>query len=562
MIHQRIFKIGGRIMKKFIFFIAAMSALLSCVKENPVSDTPVVDMPVVETPAEETFCVELKATAPSDGDDAVAAHANTKTTLVEGGKFVHWSKGDAIKVLFFPGRHGNEITGPSGKFASHFDEESSASANFRTENWNFGMDQSYVNARLYSKGIAVYPSSANASSTKASGSYANNVSDVSFTLPSEQKAIENNIESNLNFSYADVDLASFTNTINNPSHQTKLSFKNVCALIQLTMPAQMPKVTEIVLTSNDKVALTGHGSMNYTNKYNQEVNGTVTVTDGGNVVLKNADGFKAGATYFAVVWPGVHNSGLTIEFMAEDGTVATKTTPSVTLTASYVKPYTFNKDLEFEAQAMDYDYYYSDGSVGTDPKPSGKSVVGVVFYKGNPRDYDPSLPENCTHGLAISLVEKTGISWHSSNLSDDAFKNYGLNNTGSGLWGFTAKDLWKNSVGVNLSVFSSLTHSTFGTLPYLGEYVSSTGWYLPAGGEWDYIAKNLSDIDAKFEACGAQKIHSTTSATSSTEGYLSPLASSKFNIYIVFVRPTNVLAWGSQSRSWATYYRVRPIFAF
>ena len=72
-------------MKKSIVFFAALAALFSCAKENPV----------VETPAEETFSVELFASAPAED-------AETKTTLVEGGKFVHWSKGDAIKVWFFP----------------------------------------------------------------------------------------------------------------------------------------------------------------------------------------------------------------------------------------------------------------------------------------------------------------------------------------------------------------------------------------------------------------------------------------------------------------------------
>ena len=121
-------------MKKSIIFFAAIAAFFSCSKENPVN----------EIPTEESFSVELFATAPS-GD------ADTKTTLVDGDgtKFVHWSKDDAIKVLFFPGYHDNEINGPSGIFASHFDEESSASANFRIANWSFGMDQSLADDRLF-----------------------------------------------------------------------------------------------------------------------------------------------------------------------------------------------------------------------------------------------------------------------------------------------------------------------------------------------------------------------------------------------------------------------------
>ena len=532
-------------MKKSIIFFAAIAAFFSCSKENPVN----------EIPTEETFSVELFATAPS-GD------ADTKTTLVDGDgtKFVHWSKGDAIKVLFFPGRHSNVITGPSGIFASHFDEESSVSANFRIDNWSFGMDQSLADDRLYSKGIAVYPSSANASSTKASGSGTYNVSDVSFTLPSEQKAIENNIESNLNFSYADVDLASFTNTINNPSHQTKLQFKNVCALIQLTMPAQMPKVTEIVLTSNDKVALTGHGSMNYTNDYNQEVNGTVTITNGGNVVLKNADGFKAGAAYYAVVWPGTHNSGLTIEFMAEDGTVATKTTPDVTLTAAHVKPYTFNKGLDFIAPVQDFNYIYADGTTGNEVK---SNIVGVVIYRGNPKEKfnDPDLPDQYCNGLAIStknVVTTWGGSNKLSNLPSSTRVSRATSPASNG--GYTVKKIFTDAGFTNLPIY---THSSYSDL----SACSTSGWYLGTKNEWDYIYANQEDINALLDAAQLDLVDFGT-AVSQEKAIWLPLTYDKSWDYPIVVfrdQYNNVVKYNYGSYSvyhYTTLRTARPIFAF
>ena len=525
-------------MKKSIIFFAALAALFSCTKENPVS----------ETPAEETFSVELFASAP-------AGNAETKTTLVdgEGTKFVHWSKGDEIKVLFFPGRHDNAITGPSGVFSSHFDDESSASANFRIKEWSFGMDQSYVNGRLYSKGIAVYPSSANASSTKASGSGTYNVSDVSFTLPSEQKAIENNIESNLNFSYADVDLASFTNTINNPSHQTKLMFNNVCALIQLTMPAQMPKVTEIVLTSNDKVALTGHGSMNYMNNYNQEVNGTVAVTNGGNVVLKNADGFKAGATYYAVVWPGVHNSGLTIEFMAEDGTVATKTTPSVTLTASKVKPYTFNKGLNFIAPVQEFNYIYADGTTGNDVK---SNIVGVVIYRGNPKEKfnDPDLPKQYCNGLAIS-TKSVKTTWGGSSKLSNIPVSAKLSSVSSVYGGFTFKKIFVDA-GLNLPIYNNSSYDSLSS-------VSSSGWYLGTKNEWDYIYENRNEINALLAAAGCSSITFATGPKQDSAFWL-PIVNSSGYPWLVYENygKTGYTASISYAYHYVSVYTARPIFAF
>lgn len=476
-------------MKKSILFFAALAALFSCSKENPVDNY---------NPADDTYSVTLTASAPG---------ADTKTTLVDGVdnkgmpiKFVHWSKGDAIKVLFFPGRHGNVITGPSGEFVSHFVEDASASANFRIDKWSFGMDQSLADDRLYSKGIAVYPSSANASSTKASGSYTNNVSDVSFTLPSEQNAVENNIESNLNFSYADVDLASFTNTINNPSYQTKLTFNNTCALIQLTMPAELPKVTQIAITSNDKVALTGHGSMNYTTSYNQEVNGTVTVTDGKNVVLKCTEGFKAGATYYAVVWPGVHNSGLTIEFAAEDGTFATKTTSRVTLTASKVKSYTFNKGLDFESgEILPYpgDFVYDDGTWSRD-RLSGKTLVGLVCYCGDLSSDVELMKNNASYNsIVVGLKDQSYTIVFCNGTGSDFYKkelgnNMISGNPSSAICGYTLYYPWIknwNWQAVN-GEGSNYANWTF-IGPLLSDLDVPTGatqWYVPSVGEYKAIA--------------------------------------------------------------------------
>lgn len=522
-------------MKKFIIFFAALAAVLSCSKENPSNYNPV----------DGTYSVTLTASAPG---------ADTKTTLVDGvdpegkpKKFVHWSKGDAINVLFFPGRHDNAITGPSGEFVSHFVEDASASANFRIDKWSFGMDQSYVAGRLYSKGIAVYPSSANATSTKAIGSYANNVSDVSFTLPSEQNAIENNIESNLNFSYADVDLASFTNTINNPSHQTKLTFKNVCALIQLTMPAQMPKVTEIVLTSNDKVALTGHGSMNYTTGYNQEVNGTVTIADGANVVLKNADGFKAGAAYYAVVWPGVHNSGLTIEFKAEDGTVATKTTPSVTLKASMVKPYTFNKGLDFIAPVQDFNYIYADGTTGNELR---LDISGVIIYNGDPHVFDPNLPETCKNGLCLKIGEYEAA-WISStsNITSNDLASVGINNISGSTGGYTARQNW-----LNFSYNKGVTFPMYTVVNQLESPSGSSGWYIGTNVEWEYIWENYEKINDLLTGCNGSKL------LEYGKEYWTAVSLSKYSSYFVKYTDGNGIEYKADP---PTYNKaIRPILAF
>lgn len=529
-------------MKKSLIFFAALAALFSCAKENPV----------VETPAEETFSVELFASAPAED-------ADTKTTLVEGGKFVHWSKGDAIKVLFFPKHTINaDFSGSNGVFSSHFDEDASASAYFRCDSWLWGstVSQNGVSYSLNEKGIALYPATATAKSTKPSGTRVICDTEVSFVLPSTQTAVKDNIESNLNFSYATVELSKFQSTISNGA-QTDLKFNNACAMIELTMPSTLDKkVTSISIVSNNDIPLTGKGTatMSY---YKNEIDSNPfdsasdhifkpEISEGAGVILNNANGFEAGARYYVVVWPGKHDGGLTIEFAAEDGTKATKTTGGVELTASMVKPYTFNKGLVFESST--YDYVYSDGTWGNDPKPSGKTVVGVIFFNGNPRENDPALPEYCTHGLAISLAP-TSTKWQgSTKFPNTNFQNHGLNSTTGSVWGYSAMLKWKELYS---SDYLQIYNTDYGTLP-AGK---TSGWYHGTNCEWNMIAKSADEINEKLTAAGK-----TTLSLSYNNYYWTAVGSSATYMYCVKSFGSSGATYGTQSGLYA--YPARPIFAF
>lgn len=542
-------------MKKSLIFFAALAALFSCAKENPV----------VETPAEETFSVELFASAP-------AGDAETKTTLVDGVddegkpmKFVHWSKGDAIKVLFFPKHTINAgFSGSNGVFTSHFDEDASASAYFRCDSWSWGatVSQNGVSYSLNEKGIAVYPATATAKSTKPSGKSAICDTEVSFVLPSTQTAVKDNIESNLNFSYATVELSKFQSTISNGA-QTDLKFNNACAMIELTMPSTLDKkVTSISIVSNNDIPLTGKGTatMSY---YKNEIDSNPNVNDGADhifkpeisdgdgVTLKNSNGFEAGAKYYVVVWPGNHTKGLTIKFVAEDGTKATKTTPAVELTASKVKPYTFNKGLVFESAS--YDYYYSDATVGNDPNPAGKSVIGVIFYNGNPRNLDATLPSSCTHGLAIS-VKKAQLGWHTANLPNSNYVNYGLGNKSGNIWGYEAKQLWKYSVGMDLNLYN--IPSPIPSLPATGDYVSGTGWYHATNCELSLLAADYTRVKDLLSACSGDAL-----PTSSNSGFWTPLAYNTSKAYLAYYQSHSNSFYLSGTTLTYAYY-IYPIFAF
>ena len=523
-------------MKKSIIFFAAIAAFFSCSKENPVN----------EIPTEETFSVELFATAPS-GD------ADTKTTLVDGDgtKFVHWSKGDAIKVLFFPNAISvnASFSGPNGIFTSHFDEETSSTAFFRCNSWSWGskVGELGISKSLTESGIAVYPATATAKSTKPSGTRVICDTEVSFVLPSTQTAVKDNIESNLNFSYATVELSKFQSTISNGA-QTDLKFNNACAMIELTMPSTLDKkVTSISIVSNNDIPLTGKGvaTMSY---YKNEIDSNTldsasdhifkpVISEGAGVTLNNANGFEAGAKYYVVVWPGKHDGGLTIEFAAEDGTKATKTTGGVELTASMVKPYTFNKGLVFESST--YDYVYSDGTFGNEVK---SNIIGVVIYNGAPQDIDSGIPSKFSTGVAV-YVDQYSTQWQSSaQIATSSFTSAGValaNSTSkSSVGGYTAK--------VNLLALNSSYLALYKGMPSFS-YSFATELYVGTTKEWDIIAGDMERINSLLSAAGKTQI--------SGQQWTANVAS-KFNSYYT----TGNGAYSSASATWTL--ATRPIFAF
>ncbi len=522
-------------MKKIITLFAALAAVLSCSKENPNNYNPV----------DGTYSVTLSAFAPG---------ADTKTTLVdgEGTKFVHWSKGDAIKVLFFPDHtNSNTFNGPAAEFKSEFETETSDKANFRNTSWSWGFGSDVVSNRLMENGIAVYPSTAEVTSNKTeSGSGSANNTELSFTLPDAQKAINGNIESGLNFSYAMVGRDGFKSAVDNKSAMN-LTFCNACALIQLTMPSEFEKdVTSITISSNNEVALTGKGNVDM-NYYKDVIlspfHVTPEVTETSHTVtLARADGapLEAGATYFAVVWPGAHD-GLTISFNAADGSVASKATKAVTLTASHVKPYTFNKGLVFESAApKEYDYIYADGSMGNDPA----NAVAVIFYNGKPQDIDPTVPSEYSKGLAISL-KAYDVKWHTAKPSNyDSSLKYGNQNDlkASLVGGYEAKTKWQSH---NLVLYTS----NYGTRP-----VGASEWYHGTHKEWNCIFASLTKINEKLAAVnGAQSIPTTGS-----KGYWIPFFTG-VNAWTVY---WNGSAAAYTSVQWYTSTGqcngARPIFAF
>ena len=281
-------------MRKYFYYFAAIAALASCAKENPVNENPISE------PQE----VTIQAVAPS-----------TKTQLVDGTN-VQWTPGDKIKMCFEVKTWQNSCSWTGVEF-ENFGEVVSESAAF-----SGNVDLNKINVQNY--GFVVYPTSFKFESKTGSNS-ATYTTTISHVLPSVQPAVDNTFASDLNLSYAPVTKKQVTNNISykNP---IEVTFQNMCALIKVNLPAENYNIKEILVESAS-TGLTGEYSMLWeatSTKQTLKLNSFKSEVK--EVALANEDGrnLTPGASYYAVVWPGQHNNGLTFTFTDEKGLVCVK----------------------------------------------------------------------------------------------------------------------------------------------------------------------------------------------------------------------------------------------
>lgn len=447
----------------------------------------------------------------------------------------------------YPANASDIYEAPGQVLSSSFSEETANVAQFRIEDYRFNSS----NYKFYKQaGIAVYPSSVTATSSKNGMTISTN---VFYHLSSEQIAVKDNIESNLNFAYADVDIYEFTG-----SSVPELQFKNACSLIKLTMPQSFndKNVVSVTIESNDASYLSGKGTVDFAKfpgEFKVDVAGD---SKNPGVTIVSETGFEAGASYYAVVWPGEH-SGLTFTFTADDGATATVTTSkAVNLQASHVKPYTFKSALQFEeGESWVYyapgegtgKYYYDNGTVGDNPAPTDRNILGVVFYNANPRNNDTALPAHCTHGLALSLNFTGGVRFHAKTSVSGWPSNTGLHGLGT-LYGYSAMTAWKDA-----GEYASMTlyNTNYGDI----DASKTSGWYHATDKEWDVIASNIGALNASLEECGAAKI-----PESDVNCWVPILGSTlKRGMYVSSCKSTGV---SYDSYLVSNKFNARPIFAF
>ena len=167
------------------------------------------------------------------------------------------------------------------------------------------------------------------------------------------------------------------------------------------------------------------------------------------------------------------------------------------------------------------DYYYSDGTWGSDPQPTGKSVIGVIFSKANAVASDAKLREAyplCSNGLVVSTKEYErafgeyaysdanayGIALHldGSILSRDIPNGYGLTEA----YGKYRNTYINDSSRQYCEMFDvntglPATHSNAVASPS-----KASSWYIPSYFEMTEMYTNKKDVNAALSAINGDEL--------------------------------------------------------
>lgn len=164
------------------------------------------------------------------------------------------------------------------------------------------------------------------------------------------------------------------------------------------------------------------------------------------------------------------------------------------------------------------DYYYSDGTWGSNPRPSGKSVIGVIFSNANAVAADPILMRDypqCSNGLAVGLDEYTdqdfgsvsnqyghgyyaSLGYDASSIVSTA-KTNGYGNT-----------LAHRDLNASKSDYCKFFNASDGVVATHTAKVStpskSSSWYIPSYKEMSLLNDNMTTVNASLSTLGGTPI--------------------------------------------------------
>lgn len=468
----------------FKFFAAALIivAAASCTKENPSTDSQVSDQKLVH----KVFTASL--------------NADSKTTLVsdpDGGAFVHWTKGDKIVVL------------PSGSTnASAFSiVDDSIEEDYASFAGNVADANSYV---------GIYPAEA---FDHSETSWDN--SGIIHFFKNETLAIQYaNVGDFPRTKYGNANIA-----ISKSSKNEHLYFENVNAYLKFTLAVS--GAVEIVLSADaisDDAPSTGSVStqrnlgatLRFKNGY------TYSYAGDDPIVFKvddNKSEFEKDAVYYVAI-PAVYIKGLKMTVKDANGNIL----------ASYSKTsdFTAEPNMIYNIGAVEGvkvgDFFYSDGTFST-KLDNSKTVVGVVFYVGDPTADDSTLKKEypgCTRGLVVGLTEKKltfigtqRVSWELDGYMTTIGAKYQ-----SGVKRVEPAASLKTGYN-NTKAFESVDYNG-PALIYCREMPkieNVSPWFMPTIAECDEIRSELAIINASLEEVNGAKLdlsYATLSAEDDT----------------------------------------------
>lgn len=463
-------------MKKIFCYFAAFAALVSCVKENPVTEP--------ENKKEFSFL----AYAPG------AQIPESKSILGEDGVSVLWENGDEVKV-FVRGKN-SSYSNVSSIFTTTL-SEASDQAYFKGD-----LSNAYNNDHQQ-YAYAVYPSSVN-NFTYDHNTYA---ASVSYDLADEQIAGKDG-------SFGAYNLASsslfFDYTLDNEN--SNALFLNACAVVKVKAPADL---NYIKITSNNSTPLAGTADLNFTSvnsdmnlnsqssqtdNYTYRLVPTAFTEGSASVTLTNGDQpLKKDVVYNIVVWPGEHSQGLTIEMEDTEGKKFKKSSSNaISFVASQFRTFTFS-NVEFEEPLKPAVglYVNNDGSFSNEYI-SGTSVA-KIFWMGDPTASDTQLKSDyphCTRGLAYevdgegNIKESVTTSWNTTSTQKQVPPTTVVNDSDS----YTnAENIhgYSNTVAIKSTYNYGFIADIDNSSPVLKEMTSS--WYIPSLGELKQI-KNITNF--------------------------------------------------------------------
>ena len=501
--------------KTFKFFAAALAivAAASCAKEINV-DTP-VDTPV-DNSAEKVY-MTFTASYETEGE--------TKTVLADG-NMVHWSDTDAIRIF---GKKKNDSS--NGLYLS--DESYAIDPSSNDENPAFAVFSG--TGVPYYKNYAVLP----ANGWEAYGSnmrFSNGIS--------SQVAVAGSFDPSKHIA------------VSTETTGTHFSFYNGCALLKVKVGSDgiySIKVDGTESNSNAGIGMT----FQFTTPGNVEslamkymYNQTPSIT------LSNSDSSKAlesGATYYIVV-PYATFNNFKVAICGANGEEIISKSKASAFKIERNKVYdlgTFEKPV-YKLQVGDY--YYADGTTGTEPK---SNVVGVVFYVGDPTKQDPTLKQHyptCTHGVVVGLNQDA-----MSVSAKEAWTPYFGENDVNGI---TFDNGWKRLEpaasemtgygNTNVLSYNDPSSEAYAYCSGFSVPANASKWYIPTLAEFDVMYANKEIINNAIANVSGTILSGDNYATTSQEqDDKSCVAKYKFS--------SGGFSYTSKTN---TSNIIRPIFAF